>query len=252
MHRSGTSVLARILNTAGANMGYEVDRNHEALFFQGINKYILSLENDFWYSFEKTEKRLTDQTVVTTIAGEIEQQVKELILKDFFKVKNEWESFFFRMFDRHLWGWKDPRNTITLPIWKKIFPKAKVLIIYRNPYDTVISLFNRELPRKSYRQFNTAEFNFNVWRSYTRKCMEIEQQYGQHCIAVKYEELFKSDTLKSLEKFTGLDLNNGKIKGLEKHSGNHPSWREKATLIELIASCDLVRKLNYEGFGYKG
>ncbi len=30
------------------------------------------------------------------------------------------------------WGWKDPRNTFTLPMWLSIFPKARVLHVLRN------------------------------------------------------------------------------------------------------------------------
>lgn len=31
------------------------------------------------------------------------------------------------------WGWKDPRNSITLPLWKELFPRAQVLLIEKRP-----------------------------------------------------------------------------------------------------------------------
>jgi hypothetical protein len=29
------------------------------------------------------------------------------------------------------WGWKDPRNSLTLPFWLQVFPGARVLIVHR-------------------------------------------------------------------------------------------------------------------------
>lgn len=33
------------------------------------------------------------------------------------------------------WGWKNPRNSFTLEIWKEIFPGARILHIHPNPVD---------------------------------------------------------------------------------------------------------------------
>src|SRR5699024_2516440 len=38
------------------------------------------------------------------------------------------------------WGWKDPRNVYTLPIWLRLFPKAKVIFIKRHGVDVAASL----------------------------------------------------------------------------------------------------------------
>ncbi len=32
-----------------------------------------------------------------------------------------------------IWGWKDPRNSLTLPFWEDLLPGLKTLIIVRNP-----------------------------------------------------------------------------------------------------------------------
>jgi len=45
------------------------------------------------------------------------------------------------------WGWKDARNTFTLPAWLDVFPKAKILHIYRNGVDVAQSLRFREQTR---------------------------------------------------------------------------------------------------------
>lgn len=41
------------------------------------------------------------------------------------------------------WGWKDPKNSFTIDLWKEIFPNAKVLHIYRNPIDSISSFIEK-------------------------------------------------------------------------------------------------------------
>jgi hypothetical protein len=38
------------------------------------------------------------------------------------------------------WGWKDPQNIYTLPLWLKLFPQAKIVYIVRNGVDVASSL----------------------------------------------------------------------------------------------------------------
>ena len=46
------------------------------------------------------------------------------------------------------WGWKDPRNSFTLKIWRQIYPNAKVIHIHRNPVDVANSLKKRSLAQE--------------------------------------------------------------------------------------------------------
>jgi hypothetical protein len=41
------------------------------------------------------------------------------------------------------WGWKDPRNSITMPFWRSLLPDAKVVICVRNPAEVAASLSRR-------------------------------------------------------------------------------------------------------------
>ena len=38
------------------------------------------------------------------------------------------------------WGWKDPRNSLTLPFWKELLPNLKVVVCVRNPIEVIASL----------------------------------------------------------------------------------------------------------------
>ena len=41
---------------------------------------------------------------------------------------------------REPWGWKDPRNCLTLPFWRSIAPLEKILIPLRHPLEVALSL----------------------------------------------------------------------------------------------------------------
>ncbi len=41
------------------------------------------------------------------------------------------------------WGWKDPRNSLTLPYWLRLFPDARVLHVRRDPQHVADSLIKR-------------------------------------------------------------------------------------------------------------
>ena len=43
------------------------------------------------------------------------------------------------------WGWKDPRTSLLLPLWGKIFPNAQVVHIYRNGHYVALSLLKRDM-----------------------------------------------------------------------------------------------------------
>ena len=40
MHRSGTSLVSRILDDCGVMMGKDLQEDHESLFFIGLNEWI--------------------------------------------------------------------------------------------------------------------------------------------------------------------------------------------------------------------
>lgn len=42
--------------------------------------------------------------------------------------------------DHRFWGWKDPRNSLTLPFWRGLIPELMVVICVRNPLETSRSL----------------------------------------------------------------------------------------------------------------
>jgi hypothetical protein len=56
------------------------------------------------------------------------------------------------------WGWADPRNSLTLPFWRELFPDLRVVVCVRHPHEVAGSLEAR----------GSASFSegLRLWRSY--------------------------------------------------------------------------------------
>ena len=147
MHRSGTSLLSNILMKQGVFMGSKLDSNNESIFFQRINKWILSCIGSSWDN-PQTLKDL-DNEDINVIINRLGKALNSRFSKSLFLGKKD------LIYNKSLneidivWGWKDPVNTFTLFIWKQIFPNSKIININRHPLDVSSSLINRESNLKS-------------------------------------------------------------------------------------------------------
>ena len=147
MHRSGTSLLSNILMQQGIFMGSKLDSNNESIFFQRINKWILSCIGSSWDN-PQTLKDLENEDI-NVIINRLGKALNSRFSKSLFLGKKD------LIYNKSLneidivWGWKDPVNTFTLFIWKKIFPNSKIININRHPLDVSTSLINRESNLKS-------------------------------------------------------------------------------------------------------
>lgn len=143
MHRSGTSLLGRLLEELGLFVGVKKDQNNEAIFFQRLNDWLLQQSGATWdrpsgiEDLWKVEPALpwTESYIKTLCASP--RAVEFLGVRRFLAggMKSLQEP----------WGWKDPRNTFTLPMWLRIFPGAKVVYIERHGVDVAQSLRVRAL-----------------------------------------------------------------------------------------------------------
>jgi hypothetical protein len=171
MHRSGTSVIARILNLLGVDLGPEhhlldaVPYNPKGLwehrFFVELNDQILAKLGGncvdlpaFRPGWEKGPG-----------LEDLRQRARRLIRDDFAGAET--------------WGWKDPRTCLTLPFWQQLLPPMRYVLSLRNPLDVARSLERRDdysLPRGIY-----------LWLTYTRAA--LEHTAGQPRCLVFYEDV---------------------------------------------------------------
>jgi len=135
MHRSGTSLTQKILNLIGVSIG-PADKLHkpqpdnpkgfwEQSEIVSINDKILSLFNGSW----QNPPRFTDNWAKSYAIDQLKVVAYDVIEKYFQSEK--------------IWGFKDPRTSLTLPFWQEIIPEMKYIICIRNPLDVSLSLKNR-------------------------------------------------------------------------------------------------------------
>ena len=149
MHRSGTTLLCQMLESAGVFMGHYKDQNLESYFFNRMNHNIFRELNSSWDNVSVFKDY--DLNGTSIFERWTRHYIKSLWNFRYLGLKNR--SFM----DLEHWGWKDPKNTFTLPIWRKIYPNARVLNIYRNPIDVSSSLKVR-----SERKFEASSKNLNL------------------------------------------------------------------------------------------
>src|SRR5437762_4346327 len=95
-----------------------------------------------------------------------------------------------------VWGWKDPRNSLTLPFWQDLLQGLKTLIVVRNPLEVAYSM----------RERNGTSFSLGLrlWEIYNRRL--IEKANEQQRLVTHYD-LFFDDAeteLRRIAEFTRL------------------------------------------------
>jgi hypothetical protein len=128
-------------------------------------------------------------------------------------------------------GWKDPRNTFTLPVWKQIFPNLRVIHIIRHGVDAAASLTRRHgkamraatgesvpsaltvirdhtLGILSSRRGWTLPEAFTMWEQYVEKARQECAALGARALEIRYEDLLvqPDEVVPVIAKFCGVPV----------------------------------------------
>ncbi len=201
--RSGTSLVTGLFRNTGMNLGedsYKPRQSNPLGFFEdrkinNINEEILSrylpdrlFHNGFAYG---SDIPLNGQRWLSRIHDSINIEATSDILQRIEnKVHNEPFCF------------KDPRFCYTLDIWRQKSPNSKYIMIFRNPSDVVTSILN-EIKTMPYLYNFSLSVNtaFETWRAINQYPLINFTKTGDW-LFVQYEDLFLSETLDRIEKFT--------------------------------------------------
>jgi hypothetical protein len=136
MHRSGTSAITSLLEPIGVHLGALDDLRDDAagdphgywehrglkavsedlLHRLGADWHRPPIVGDGWHKAASLDDlRAHARRVIAAHAG-----------------------------DHPLWGWKDPRTSITLPFWKPLLPGARYVVCLRHPLEAARSLETRD------------------------------------------------------------------------------------------------------------
>jgi len=125
MHRSGTSLVASLMQSAGVDVGDDL----MAATPSNIHGYFEDVD---FYHFHEGILREDGKTYLVggslRISDDKLEQAQALIAK---------------RRDKPVWGWKDPRTTLFLDLWLQLLPNAHFLFVYRHPIEVFLSLLKR-------------------------------------------------------------------------------------------------------------
>lgn len=243
MHRSGTTLVSRILSECGIQMGDTVERNNESVCFLQINDILLRKCNASWINPNRFLAKLHDDSFIYSIS---ELANKEMKTRFHFHGVVE---------PGQMWGWKDPRTTLTLPVWLQLFPNAQVIFIVRNGIDVALSLKRRAWRQLLKRRRNDVERlipinsflkGFHLWQLYCShaiQCFNSNHIRKEQVHQLRYEKLIQEPVpqLHLLFQFLQIELPSHT---LEKVSGKMIHEPTRRTLIESV----LVRLLSAMNF----
>lgn len=196
MHRSGTTLLSRLLRKSGVQMGWlKGNDTDESLFFQNINKSLFRIAHSYWDEPKAFKYALQNDRFKSAAVNAVSSFLKTSSSFFYFGKLRKKEKGFSTIPFR--WGWKDPRNTYSLPIWLSLFPNAKVIFIYRNGLDVANSLYtrNEKLLKNSAVSVGclTLEGAFKIWEEYNTECLEsVSKLHATNIHTIKYEDLIQN------------------------------------------------------------
>ena len=145
MHRSGTSLVSRLLDKLGILMGRDLQEDHESKFFIGLNKWIYANAGSELIDFEPAREKVV-QYLITRLSSRASKKFSGRALKN-------------GVFDiSEPWGWKDPRTGPALPIWLSIWPEMRIVHVMRHGVDVAASLHTR-----SNRNWDADSDRFEKW-----------------------------------------------------------------------------------------
>lgn len=171
MHRSGTSMVAEILRGAGVYLGAD-----EALLpASEFNPHGL---------FEHRDFVLLNDEILTTLGGAWDRPptIRLPWARRRLEPLREKARALVAEMERHRqWGWKDPRNSLTLPFWRTVVPDLRLVICVREPGSVAHSL--------AARGGHSLQFGITLWTEYNRRLL----RWARRATVVTAYESYASD-----------------------------------------------------------
>jgi len=271
MHRSGTTMLTEFMRDMGVFMGSVRERNGESVFHLRENSWLLEQCGARWDYPDRIEMLLKNERLMDLFAAYLRERQRSARAATVFHGAGRVFGLMGRA-ERGLWGWKDPRNSLTLPLWLRLYPDAKIVHVIRHGVDVAHSLqkrygqiidgFDSQLkrsptlfrlrPRRGVHlsDMNDLNFGLNLWSHYESACLNHVVELGKRAHSVRYEEFLEDPKhiCRSLSDFVGFDMSGPSF---EKATSKLRADRGFAYLSNPEASEFAAKQANVlAGFGY--
>jgi hypothetical protein len=155
MHRSGTSLVASMLHSAGLDVGKQLMSAHESINAKGFYENL-----DFVRFHEQVLESLGESRFGWTTKINLRVPETQAPLVDDLLARNSSDG---------AWGWKDPRTTLFLQYWSERLPKANFIFVHRPPWEVIDSLY-----RRGDQEFQSSpRLAVDIWTSYNRAILNF-------------------------------------------------------------------------------
>ena len=193
MHRSGTSLTASLLASAGIDFGDRLlseDDGNPKGHFEDLD--FLEFQIQVLRSQNETDAGWTESNKLQV------QQQHWSEAKDLIAARQ----------DKPIWGWKDPRTTLFLEFWSELIPNAKYIFVYRSPWEVVDSLFRRG--DVIFRQ-NPA-LVIPQWCSYNQAILDFYQSHREQSLLLEVSSViqYPQEIVELVNQKFGLELRSPK------------------------------------------
>ena len=191
MHRSGTSLTASLLQSAGIDVGQKLfgeDRGNLKGHFENLD--FMNFHQDVLRSTGICEAGWTLKKSINVTEYYIDI-AKSLILKNASLIQP--------------WAWKDPRTTLFLDFWSTLMPEIKFVFVYRSPWEVIDSLYRRgdEIFR------HNPQFALELWTNYNQAILDFYDRFPDKCFLVHLNQIISQPTtfIESVSKLLSIPLN---------------------------------------------
>jgi hypothetical protein len=229
-----------VLEELGLFVGRKKEDNHESTFFQSLNSWVFRQCGGRWDHPTPVTDLCASDLHCDLAVDYLEYIVTSPRIIKFLGL----QRYFLRGGIEEViqpWGWKDPRNTYTFPLWKNVFPQMRAIHIRRHGVDVARSLRRREREhakqgRGRYERLKKRwgalywtyqkrsgfggsercvrmDGGFSLWSDYMCQARRLKKQHEEIILEVNYEDLLQNpvQTVTQVIEFCNLEMEISKI-----------------------------------------
>lgn len=171
MHRSGTSMITRLMNICGLSLGPSAD-------------LLIPTEDNPEGYWESRSLMIVNDAILASFGGGWDfvpdfpadwTSAPELI-----PIRTQATNLLGAFSGQQHWGWKDPRNSVTMPFWRELIPNLTTLVCLRNPLEVAASLAKRG--------YASPHFSLDLWMKYNHAVLANTSPHTR--VVTHYESYF--------------------------------------------------------------
>ncbi|MEM7624110.1 MAG: sulfotransferase [Planctomycetota bacterium] len=235
MHRSGTTLLCRLLDELGVFMGKRLDWNHESIFFKRLNEWLIRQSSGGREHAEPVRALLANDELCVLALDYWRRSILSPRLAGYLGAAGYLRH---RKPARFVgpWGWKDPCNSYTAGLWRQLFPEAKIIHVRRHGVDVAASLESRNTwmfdkaknkyerrrwlyafraRRGGFANVRWADFDggMDTWVEYVGAAEQQTEAAGKCGLSLRYEDLLARphEVLADVVRFCGIKIEDDRL-----------------------------------------